>query len=60
MRGGLERPLEDVLRDTPPVAATKRVAPDGSVVAVPLAGRPSAQARDTARARPMPAHSLRE
>ena len=40
VRGGLERPLEDVLRDTPPVAATKRVAPDGSVVAVPLAGRP--------------------
>ena len=40
MRGGLERPLEDVLRETPPVPATKRVAPDGEVVRVPLDGTP--------------------
>ena len=29
VRGGLERPLEDVLRETPPVRATKRLSPDG-------------------------------
>ena len=40
VRGGLERPLEDVLRDTPPVPATKRLAPDGEIVVVPLDGRP--------------------
>ncbi|WP_433614832.1 hypothetical protein ACQP2P_09720 [Dactylosporangium sp. CA-139114] len=34
------RPVDEVLRDDPPVLATRRVAPDGSIVAVPLAGRP--------------------
>jgi hypothetical protein len=45
VRGALERELDDVLRDTPPVTATKRVAPDGSVVAVPLHGRPFGEGR---------------
>ena len=40
VRGALERPLEDVLRDTPPVPATKRRAPTGEVVVVPLDGHP--------------------
>jgi hypothetical protein len=34
------RTVAEVLRDDPPVKATRRVAPDGSVVAVSLAGRP--------------------
>jgi hypothetical protein len=40
VRGGLKRPLDEVLRDTPPVPATKRVGPDGGVVVVPLDGHP--------------------
>jgi hypothetical protein len=34
------RPVADVLRDDPPVPATRRVAPSGEVVLVPLAGAP--------------------
>ena len=34
------RPVEDVLRDDPPVPATRRVTPDGEVVLVSLAGAP--------------------
>ena len=60
VRGGLERPLEDVLRDTPPVPATKRVAPDGSVVAVPLAGRPFGAAPARCPGEAHAAHSPRE
>ena len=40
VRGALERPLEDVLRDHPPVRATKRLDPDGRLVVVDLGGRP--------------------
>ena len=40
VRGGLERPLEEVLRDSPPVPATRRVGPDGRVVVIDLAGPP--------------------
>ncbi|HWK24982.1 MAG TPA: hypothetical protein VNS09_00360 [Solirubrobacter sp.] len=40
VRGALERPVADVLREAPPVPATRRVGPDGRVVSVPLAGRP--------------------
>jgi cytochrome P450 len=50
------RPVEEVLRDAPPVAATRRLGPGGAVVLVPLAG-------DTAfgagpRACPGRAHAL--
>nr|BFE62173.1 hypothetical protein GCM10020063_066990 [Dactylosporangium thailandense] len=34
------RPVDEVLRDDPPVLATRRVAPDGSIIAIPLEGRP--------------------
>ncbi|MFG2039226.1 hypothetical protein [Dactylosporangium sp. NPDC048998] len=34
------RPIADVLRDDPPVPSTRRVAPDGEVVLVSLAGAP--------------------
>ncbi|WP_433085268.1 hypothetical protein ACQP1P_10035 [Dactylosporangium sp. CA-052675] len=34
------RPVDEVLRVDPPVLATRRVAPDGSIIAVPLEGRP--------------------
>ena len=40
VRGALTRPLEEVLRDTPPVPATRRVGPDGEVVMIDLAGHP--------------------
>jgi cytochrome P450 len=40
VRGALTRPLEDVLRDTPPVPATRRLAPDGHLILVDLAGHP--------------------
>jgi hypothetical protein len=40
VRGALDRPLEDVLRDTPPVPATRRVGPDGRVVVIDLTGHP--------------------
>jgi hypothetical protein len=40
VRGALTRPLEEVLRDTPPVPATRRVGPDGEVVVIDLAGHP--------------------
>jgi cytochrome P450 len=34
------RPVDEVLRDDPPVPATRRVAPDGTVIAVSLADAP--------------------
>ncbi|WP_432987866.1 hypothetical protein [Dactylosporangium sp. CA-233914] len=34
------RPVQEVLRDDPPVVATRRVAPDGEVIAVPLKDAP--------------------
>lgn len=40
VRGALERPLADVLRDTPPVPATRRRSPAGEIVLVPLDGHP--------------------
>jgi hypothetical protein len=40
VRGALTRPLEAVLAHDPPVPATRRLGPDGEVVAVTLAGRP--------------------
>ena len=40
VRGGLERPLDELLRDAPPVTATRRVGPDGRVVVIDLAGHP--------------------
>ncbi len=41
VRGALTRPLDDVLRDTPPpVPVTRRVGPDGRIVVVDLAGHP--------------------
>jgi hypothetical protein len=40
VRGALERPLADVLRDTPPVPATRRRSPSGEIVLVPLDGHP--------------------
>jgi cytochrome P450 len=40
VRGALTRPLEEVLRDTPPVPATRRVGPDGAVVVIDLKGHP--------------------
>src|SRR4051812_19352124 len=40
VRGALTRPLEDVLRDDPPVRTTKRVAPDGRIVQVDLTAHP--------------------
>lgn len=40
VRGALTRPLDAVLRDDPPVPATRRLGPDGRVVVVDLAGHP--------------------
>jgi hypothetical protein len=40
VRGALARPVEEVLRDDPPVKGTKRVAPEGQVITVDLKGRP--------------------
>jgi hypothetical protein len=40
VRGGLARPLDEVLRDAPPVRATRRLDPDGRLVEIPLDGHP--------------------
>jgi len=40
VRGALERPVEEMLRETPPVPVTRRLSPAGEVVTVPLAGHP--------------------
>jgi cytochrome P450 len=40
VRGALTRPLEEVLRDTPPVPVTRRLDPDGRVVVIDLTGHP--------------------
>ncbi|HET6549327.1 MAG TPA: hypothetical protein VFG79_12750, partial [Solirubrobacter sp.] len=40
VRGALGRPLDDVLRDDPPVPVTQRIGPDGRVIEVDLAGHP--------------------
>jgi hypothetical protein len=40
VRGALTRPLEEVLRDTPPVPATRRLDPNGQLVVIDLKGHP--------------------
>jgi xanthine/CO dehydrogenase XdhC/CoxF family maturation factor len=40
VRGALDRPLEDVLQDDPPVRATRRLDPHGELVVVDLTGHP--------------------
>ena len=40
VRGALTRPLDEVLTETPPVPATRRLDPEGRLVVVDLAGHP--------------------
>jgi hypothetical protein len=40
VRGALTRPLEEVLREAPPVRVTRRLGPGGRVVVIDLAGHP--------------------
>lgn len=40
IRASLTRPVDAVLADDPPVRTTRRVAPDGTIVAVDLSGHP--------------------
>jgi hypothetical protein len=54
VRGALNRPLEAVLRDAPPVPATRRLGPDGQLVVVDLTGYPFGAG---ARACPGEAHA---